>query len=112
MIFYGIADAHGLESFTPAAFKGEWEGFEIDPQELKILALRANANRHRHAIVYWAEVPLEVAEEVLDLLKQGEYAEALLALKAGVTEIRLMRTPGGEKSWRLIPNPDLDPYHE
>lgn len=112
MIFYGIADAHGLESFTPATFKGEWEGFEIDPQELKLLAARANSNRHRHALVYWAELPLEVAEQVLDLLKQGEYIPALEALKAGAEEVKLMRTPGSEKSWRLIPNPDLDPYHD
>ena len=52
----------------------------------------------------------EVAGEVLDLLDDGEYEEALVVLKEGANTVSLARMPGAEKSWKLIPNPDLDPY--
>ncbi len=110
MIFYGIADAHGLESFKPQQFDSEVEQFKSDSKELSIMALRANANRHRHAVVYQADVDSGVAKEILDLLKSGDYVEALMKLKDEATSISLMRSPGAEKSWNLIPNSDLDPY--
>lgn len=112
MIFYGIADAHGLESFQPATFEGEWEGFQIPSKDLSILSYRAQGNRHRHAVVFQVEVDLKTASSVLDLLKAGEYAEALTTLKEGASRVELMRTPGAAKSWKLIPNSDLDPYFE
>jgi hypothetical protein len=52
----------------------------------------------------------DVAEEVSDLLDDGEYEEALVALKEGAGSVSLARMPGAEKSWNMIPNPDLDPY--
>jgi hypothetical protein len=112
MIFYGIADAHGIESFKPQQFDSEVEQFNADPKELSIMALRANANRHRHAVVYQAEVESHTAKEILDLLKAGDYVEALVKLKEEATSISLMRSPGAEKSWKLIPNSDLDPYRD
>jgi hypothetical protein len=112
MIFYGIADAHGIESFKPQQFDSEVEQFNSDPKDLSIMALRANANRHRHAVVYQAEVESHTAKEILDLLKAGDYVEALVKLKEEATSISLMRSPGAEKSWNLIPNSDLDPYRD
>jgi len=112
MTFYGIADAHGIESFKPVTFKGEAEGFAIDPKELSILGYRANANRHRHAVVFQADVDREEAKEILELIDKGEYIKALDHLKANANDVSLMKVPGAEKSWRMIPNPDLDPYHE
>jgi hypothetical protein len=112
MIFYGIADAHGIESFKPQQFNSNVEQFSSDPKELSIMALRANANRHRHAVVYQAEVDGDVAKEILELIKDGEYVEALVKLKEEATSISLMRSPGAEKSWNLIPNSDLDPYRD
>ena len=110
MIFYGIADAHGIESFKPQQFNPEVEQFSSDAKELSIMALRANANRHRHAVVYQAEISGEDAKEILDLINKGEYAEALVKLKETAESISLMKSPGAEKSWNLIPNDDLDPY--
>ena len=110
MKYYGIADAHGLESFVPVTFNTETDGFEVDPRELSMMVLRANANRHRHAVVYQANLPIPVCKEINELLKASKYAEALEKLKEGATDIRLARSPGAEKSWKLIPNPDLDPY--
>jgi len=110
MKYYGIADAHGLESFRPVTFNAAIEGFEVDPRELSMMVLRANANRHRHAVVYQAELPIPVCKEINTLLGEGKYDEALLKLKEGATNIMLAKSPGAEKSWNLIPNEDLDPF--
>lgn len=110
MKFYGIADAHGIESFRPVTYNVETGDLNIDPRELAMMSLRANANRHRHAVVYQVDVGKETAQEVLDLIKKGEFPEALLKLKEEARTISLARSPGAEKSWRLIPNPDLDPF--
>lgn len=113
MKFYGIADAHGLESFQPVTFNAQSETLQIDPRELGFMSLRANANRHRHAVVYQAELTPAAAREIQDLLDEGEYLGALLKLKESATSIALARGTGhnSEKSWNMIPNPDLDPYH-
>lgn len=110
MKFYGIADAHGLESFNPVTYEGEIEGFQIPPTELSMLGHRANANRHRHAVVYSVDVSVETAKKVLDLMKKAEYAKALETVKEENLQVSLMRLPGSEKSWKMIPNPDLDPF--
>jgi hypothetical protein len=110
MIVYGIADAHGLESFKPAEINTELERFQIDPRELSFMSLRVNANRHRHAVIYQADVSGKDAVEIFKLIDEGEYTGALLKLKECAKAISLGRMPGAEKSWNLIPNPDLDPY--
>jgi hypothetical protein len=110
MKFYGIADAHGIESFNITRFNGDIGGFEVDPRELSMMVLRANANRHRHAVVYQAEVPMDKAKEILQLVNGGEYSDALLKLKEIATDIKLAKSPGAEKSWGMIPNSDLDPF--
>ena len=110
MKHYGIADAHGLESFRPVTFNMAIEGFEVDPRELSMMVLRANANRHRHAVVYQAELPIPACREINALIKDGKYDEALVKLKEEATYIMLAKSPGAQKSWNLIPNPDLDPH--
>jgi hypothetical protein len=110
MRFYGIADAHGIESFTPVTFNSEIEGMEVDPRELSMMVLRANANRHRHAVVYQADLPIPACREINAFIKAGEFEQALVKLKEEATSIKLARSPGAEKSWKLIPNPDLDPF--
>lgn len=106
MKYFGIADAHGIESFI----KGDPTEGEHSHQAM-ILNLRAGANRHRHAVVYVVDISENTAEEVDDLIIAGNYIGALEHLKDSVKSLQLTSLPGAEKSWGLIPNPDLDPYN-
>ena len=106
MKYFGIADAHGIESFI----KGDPSEAEHTNQAM-MLHMRAGANRQRHAVVYVVDLPEETAEEVDDLIIAGNYIGALEHLKSSVDNLQLTRLPGAEKSWELIPNPDLDPYN-
>ena len=110
MKFFGIADAHGIESFNPSTLPVDFGDTSVDNQQLSFMILRANANRHRHAVVYLADLDVQGAKEVNDLIKAGEYVGALEKLKEVAITISLAKSPGAEKSWKLIPNPDLDPY--
>jgi hypothetical protein len=111
MEYIGIADAHGLESFIPAReYNAEEERFTTNNKAIAFMSMRANANRHRHAVVYKADLDREAADVVYDLIEKGEYPEALSHLKANANEVGLIKSPGAEKSWGLIPNPDLDPF--
>jgi len=105
MKFFGIADAHGIESFI--------KGDPSDPENSNtatMLHLRAGANRHRHAVVYIVDISEDDAESIEADLSAGLYPEALDNLKGSVKELQLTNLPGAEKSWRLIPNSDIDPY--
>ena len=106
MKYFGIADAHGLESFI----KGDPTTPEHS-RDIMMLNFRAGANRHRHAVVFVVDVSEDVAEEILEEIENERYIDALNTLKSSIDEFELTRLPGAEKSWRLIPNPDLDPYH-
>jgi hypothetical protein len=110
MKFYGIADAHGIESFRPVTYNVDTGDLQIDPRELGMMSLRAGANRHRHAVVYQVDIDAATAKEVLALIKDGKYTDALVKLKEDAKTISLAKSPGAEKSWRLIPNDDLDPF--
>ena len=105
MKYFGIADAHGIESFI-----------EGDPNDNKnsqtamMLHMRAGANRQRHAVVYVVDIPEIVAQDIDELLSEANYIDALVRLKMSVKDLVLTRLPGAEKSWKMIPNPDLDPY--
>ena len=109
MKVYGIADAYGLESFRVAPpYNMETGEHGFDKKELSMMVLRANANRTRHAVVYMADIGGTTAKEIMELYKSGDYIEALNKLKEDAMTVSLARGPGVEKSWRLIPNPDLD----
>jgi len=86
---FGIADAHGIESF----FKGDIDDKE-NATTCMILHMRAGANRHRHAVVFLADI-----------------SESAVRLKLASPSVSLTRLPGAEKSWNMIPNSALDPYH-
>jgi hypothetical protein len=106
MKYFGIADAHGIESFI----KGEPTDAE-NSQKAMMLHFRAGANRHRHAVVFVVDISEDDAESIEADLADGLYIEALDNLKGSLKELQLTKLPGAEKSWGLIPNPDLDPYH-
>ena len=111
MEYIGIADAHGLESFVPAReYNAEEERFSMNNSAIAFMSMRANANRQRHAVVFKVKISSENADEVFNLLDNGEYVDALLKVKETADEVALVRSHGAEKSWNLIPNPDLDPF--
>lgn len=127
----GLADCHGIESFLEEPDMTEAEEYEklsdagFDDfmelakkirkgwsQSVAMMKLRAGANSQRHAIVYRVKLRKSDASEIDSMLANGEYAEALSYLKEVALETQVAKTGGMnvEKSWSLIPNPDLDPY--
>jgi len=111
----GIADCHGLESFIPAKkFNAEDMILEdIDNSVLQMMLLRTQFNPHRHAILYRVDLSKEDALVIYELLEEGDYVGALKHMKNTAIEVELADSTGRnkEKTWRMIPNPDLDPYH-
>jgi len=95
--FMGIADCHGLESLIPIK--------EANPTFLQI---RANANSQRHALVFRVELTKRQKIVINERMANGDYIGALKYLKNKVKTIDISK--GREKSWKLIPNPDLDPW--
>ena len=130
--YYGIADCKGLESFMKAPSEVEMEDaialldMGIISQEdsdsvtkdfnrtVAMMTMRCQYNAQRHAVVYMVKLDKFDAEDIEDLLSNGEYEEALVHLKNVANEIKLARGRGinAEKAWNKIPNPDLDPMSE
>jgi len=108
LIAYGIADAHGIET---VAFAPDLETAKED-KNLGFMLIRVLANRHRHAVVFLAEVTPEAAKQINDLVKKSKFIEALKLLKASAKETWFPDQYAVQfsKSWNLIPNPDLDPW--
>ena len=104
-IYTGIVDAHGLESFQECQEIGVCSDF---------LTLRASANRHRHAMVYWVELSDEKAKAMRDAIKQaqkdGDFHIPLLLLKSSDFVDKVAFEKSMKSSWDMIPNDRLDPY--
>jgi|5_EtaG_2_1085323.scaffolds.fasta_scaffold26832_3 hypothetical protein len=96
--FAGIADAHGIESFYPKD--------KLDTRRLFEWSVRAEANRHRHAVVYFALLNTEVQAEVDKALENKQELKALNIIKSKCKQVLMTN----QNSWQLIPNKDLDPY--
>ena len=96
--FAGIADAHGIESFYPKD--------KLDTRRLFEWSVRAEANRHRHAVVYFALLNTKVQAEVDEALKNKQELKALNIIKSKCKQVLMTN----QNSWQLIPNKDLDPY--
>ena len=119
--YYGLADCHGIESFVHDLENEMMDLFLTgDDKKAKTnqqfaMCLRAQANAQRHAVVYRAKLPDAVATEIEDLLKKSKYVEALELLKDNAEEVMIgtygTTKKAAEKNWKMIPNPDLDPYH-
>ena len=99
--FIGLADAHGIESFKRVE--------DTDNSFVSILGLRAAHNRQRHAVVYRAFLNETGEKRVLKNIEDGHFMKALKTMRFNADEIFVEN--GWEKSWGLIPNPDLDPWH-
>lgn len=99
----GIADCHGIESFLSK------ERFD---EQVSILLMRAELNRQRHAVLY--EVTLEQKDVLVinEMITKGSYEKALSMIKMISVTIGFPtdKIKGYEKSWKMIPNPKLDPW--
>ena len=99
--YVGIADCHGIEYFQG----------KDEPRSIP-LQLRASLNRQRHALYYEVDLTEKQSGEVLDMLKDRLFAEALSYIKmlhgAGTAELGV--EVGMEESIKLIPDPKLDPF--
>jgi len=98
--YVGIADAHGIESWNRKE--------DVSPADMSYKIMRADANRQRHAIYYEVKMVEEDAQTIEDILKDEDWVLALEKLKEYSREFRTL--PNHEKSIKLIPNPDLDPW--
>lgn len=98
--YVGIADAHGIESWNRKE--------DVSDQSRAMKIIRADANRQRHAIYYEVEMDKGDAQTIEDILEDQDWELALHKLKHLAQTFRTM--PNHEKSIKLIPNPDLDPW--
>ena len=98
---FGIADAHGLESYTDDA----------SARTLLALQLRAECNRQRHAVMYRAAINQIADDRIVGLLANQDYDGALKELKRSAQISFPTRFSSlYKKSWSMIPNPSLDPW--
>jgi len=128
--FFGIADAHGLESFIEdydnmvkdlfLTDDGDAGNRKLTNSTQFAMAMRVMYNQQRHAVVYRVQIPDPEATEIEKMMDKGEYLEALETIKElqdmgklGKVELGTYGTTlrAAEKNWKMIPNPDLDPYH-
>jgi hypothetical protein len=109
-IFYGLADCHGIESFIPwdRSQKNLWVDDSRPEMPIGILKIRADANRQRHTVLYKVEVTESQYQKISKYLSDGKHKEALRYIKKYVKDISIEK--GKEKSWKMIPNDDLDPW--
>ena len=98
--YVGVADCHGIESFHR---KEDTSTFERTCR-----MIRADANRHRHAVYFEADLDKPAVKLINDKLDQDDYAGALVWLQHANTQLRSL--PQHEQSWKMIPDVDLDPY--
>ena len=63
--------------------------------------------------MYRVKMSDDMASMVEEMLADGDYADALIAIKDYAEEVQIARGQGvnPEKTWKMIPNPDLDPFH-
>jgi len=98
MIRVGIADAHGIESYLPE-----------DEIKIGILSMRASLNRQRHSLVYRIDVTKLQDKTIKKFIENENFVDALKYIKNNVATIGIQE--GYEKSWKLIPNHNLDPWY-
>jgi len=94
----GIADAHGIESYCTRD--------SIDSEKIYFWLMRAEANRHRHAVVYFAQLNQEAQDKMNAALDKKDDITALNVIKNNSDKVLMTN----QNSWQLIPNKDLDPY--
>jgi hypothetical protein len=117
--YYGLADCNGVESFTLVIdeiadlFLDEPAAADVRGKQFA-LTMRAHSNQQRHAVVYRVKLDQEASKIIEELIKKGDYIEALVQIKARAIETQLgtyaTTLSAAKKNWDMIPNPSLDPY--
>jgi uncharacterized membrane protein YkoI len=114
--YWGIASANGIESFIfQGTGKSSFDEMFLDRKEEDIKKEKESAyqtvywNRHRHTVLYEVEIEVKDAREI-EYVLENDPAEALILLKEKAKKIAIAKMPGSEKSWNLIPNPNLSPF--
>ena len=103
--FFGIADLYGIDRYL----KCESLEDTTNLQDKAFCQMRAQMNRHRHAVYFECpEAPALYVDMIDALLEDEKYEDALSIVKSCP-----LRIPHDCKnSWSLIPNPKLDPYYD
>ena len=132
--YFGIADCHGVESFTKENIDHNYLNQldrihdlgladETAPTrksvmkeyngQLNMMMMRCRFNEQRHPVVYRVLLTDDVADYIQSFVDRRDYIGALNSIKDHSTEIQLARGQGAnlERRWKMIPNPDLDPFH-
>ena len=101
--YYGLADAHGIETFEP---------YSNSKNDTFPYNMRAQLNRQRHALYFEIEIEKVDADIVKALLDKKDFNTAFKIIKKRAVIIGFPEEnrPEYEKSWELIPNPELDPW--
>ena len=101
--FYGIADAHGIESFL---------AYEKKSKDKFPYVMRAELNRQRHAVYYEVTMDKIDATIVNAHIDNGDYKKALQFIKKRAITIGFPENRNKQyiNSWNLIPNSKLDPW--
>ena len=101
--YYGIADAHGIETFQLYEYRKD-DKFPYN--------MRAQLNRQRHALYFEIEIEKVDADIVKVLIHKKDFIGAFKMIKKRAVIIGFPEAnrPEYEKSWELIPNPKLDPW--
>lgn len=101
--YYGLADAHGIETFQPYSNRKN-DSFPYN--------MRAQLNRQRHALYFEIEIEKVDANIVNALIDKKDFIAAFKLIKKRAVIIGFPEKDRSayEKSWKLIPNPKLDPY--
>lgn len=103
--FFGIADLYGIDRYLKCSNLGD----KSVGQDKTICQLRAQANRHRHAVYFECPDAPALYVDMIDMLLADEKYEDALAI---VKSCPLQIPHDCKHSWELIPNPKLDPYYE
>mgnify|MGYP001326849742 FL=1 len=98
--YVGVADCYGIESFHNKD--------DTTPFDRHCKIIRADANRHRHAVYFEAELDPPAIKLINESLSRDDWAMALEWLKS--MSLALVSLPQHEQSWKMIPDIDLDPY--
>ena len=105
--FFGIADLYGIDRYLKCKDLGTDD--KTIKQEKAYCMMRAQLNRHRHAVYFECpDAPSLYVDMIDTLLADEKYEDALSIVKSCPLNIPY----DCKNSWSIIPNPKLDPYYD